>query len=835
MLHKTLYCDSPFHELAQAAINRYYLIPYPGVADVRPHKVNRIFHGGVHVSSTVNNLEICIELYKKYAPDLLSHNGPLTEQQIKLLKLAAIYHDAANVNDAHGEGHEHAQIFRKDMLALGFNAKDVEDITNAILNKDNRQKKRIFSLEEKKMQVLQKNIYQKLLQSADCLDVIRVVRQLFDQKQLDIYHDLITRNSDQFPWELNSLINNLQMFLDNFNLITQQVTEAHKLCEFAPNCYLAVKRFYELYTDPMNTCKPTELVKKILNEQIHCESVIDAYQNGLIVRTIQDLQKEFDTFKMNNATRAEHQLTSIDSLKSYFREQEESYTQVFAPPGFEWRPATFIKANIPISLYGAKSDKQRAFVILLPNDPLTQCVWFYKKNVISNSAKSGNFTYGRTIVGRAKDKQNIESLSSKLDEMNQRRIGALPDPGLHYFGKPEVETGEILLSNYENIAGIGILGFNQHSAESALKIATQYGRDNIRFYRYITEQGFAEISRDEVLAQATNHLNSNDMVISTPDFNLDKKDIKNVRKVTNTSEQGTLTFEFEVSQMPIKAFIKNGMPILEVSKPGGGQFTINTTLLPFIAETYYREQLQRLPVFSNSQPSIHFDLINKNGKLLFVVKVKTTQAVNKYDHTLLTQHLSQYGKFTVSNFPPDPQEIVLTTTNINLIEQLNCSNVSAHFSNTIMDYIQQGIYSPKKPTVQKIAGSKYQRMEVALNNNNNNNNYNYNNNYNNNYKKAKVDNELCSTLQAVSDPTKSSKCHPSEEDADVAGVTATLPNQQGPNGTGVVMNQINMNMGDPSNAPITQHGLFKQNIRRSGEEGGKDSDEEANSDFKKAW
>lgn len=115
---KTLDTESPFEAIAQYAIEKYYLIPYPGSEGIR------FYHGGVHVSSTALNIDLLIQLYQKYCPDLLNNDGEsLNALDIKLIKLAAIYHDSANTQETTKNIKEHADNFRRDMYAIGFSKK----------------------------------------------------------------------------------------------------------------------------------------------------------------------------------------------------------------------------------------------------------------------------------------------------------------------------------------------------------------------------------------------------------------------------------------------------------------------------------------------------------------------------------------------------------------------------------------------------------------------------------------------------------------------------------------------------------------------------------------
>lgn len=705
---------SSFEALAQYAIEKYYLIPYPNRPDKRPNNINRIFHGGVHVSSTVNNLEVCLQLYMRYAPHLLTIDGkPLSDEEIKLLKLAAIYHDVANVNDAHGSGEEHAKIFIRDMLALGFTPEFVHSIGHAIMSKDESSGQRIVSIAEKIKSVNRKNIYQKLLQSSDCIDVIRVVRKLFDINQLDLFHDL--KSHTGFEPELRELLEKQTEFLDHFNLVNGDVSEVHRLCESSPNCYLIIKRFYENYDQVRNnSISAIELVKKIIREQtLEATSIPEAYKDGIIVRMIEDINNEMKIVKENIKILEQQQLTSLESFKQYLTEQEKAYTQVFTPPDFKWRPATLIKAGIPIPLYGNKSEKQRAFIIILPNDPNTKSVFLYKKNVISNATRSGNFMYSRTTFGRAKNKGDIRTLSLKLEEMNNRRIGLQPDPGLHYFGKPNIEMGEVLLSSYEP-AGIGVAGFDKISAENAIRISKEYNVQNLKFYRYLPETGLHEISYEEVLAQARGELQPprNDENIYKDieqQLNTHPELIQQVKKTSLMTSAGqVIAFEFATPEAQCIAYVKDGFPIIDLHYNTGAKITVNApTLLPLVAEKYYREKLAQLVEANKDNTLYQFEMHKKNNKLLFTVKLNVSPTINQYDHTKLIDKLKEFSNFTVNKFPANPNQLEFSTANLELIEALRPADSMNKFMSITIEYLNEGNFEEKKPMEKKILGSKY--------------------------------------------------------------------------------------------------------------------------------
>lgn len=728
MLHNHIIInhETAFEQLAQFAIEKYYLIPYPNKPDMRPDKINRYFHGAVHVVSVVNNVEIFIQLYERYAPHLLAIDGRrLADEEMKLIKLAAIYHDVANINEAEGTGSEHAKIFRNDMLALGFNSQYVDAISDAIIHKDGDQPlKRIYNTQEKIQQLTHKNIYQKLLQSADCLDIVRVVRKLFDVKQLDIYFDL---GFDlKFINELHSLIEYQIKFLDHFNISNGCESEVHKQCELSPNCYLTIKRFYEKFKFEHEIKDSLGIVRDIIS-QIFIEntSVIDAYQTGIIVRIVDDLQADIEIAQENKRILAQFQLDQGKRLKAYLTEQEIGYTKVFTPDHFKWRPATLIRAGLPIPLYGNKAEKQKAFIILHPNDPTTHALYFYKKNVVSNATKSGDFTYTRTIYGRAKDKETPEQLIAKLEEMNQRRLGLIDDPGLHYYGKNSLEMGEILLSSYQNIMGIGVCGYDQGSAEHALKMAGMLRIENIKFYRYIPEQGLSEVPPTEISAQAQGTLGNNHIADETSShgdilamLNANPALIKNIQKI---NLQHAVQFKFFIqpdinTNIDCLGYVSEGQAVIRFTFSDGVIQTYKTALLPMIAEQYYREQLFQLTTKSATD-IIAFNLLKKNGKLLLSITLTAQKALHPFSHVKLESLLLTFGKFTVSKFPKNINEIVITTSNLSLIEALQNIFVMNQFSDLLMRYISEGNFEINQPEIKKYRGSKYPRLSTDENQN----------------------------------------------------------------------------------------------------------------------
>ena len=173
--------DTSFEDIAQACIEVRYLPPYVGKRDASRNKsrVNRVLHGGVHAARTAMSTELFIDIYKKYTPEFVvnSSGEKLTKQDIKLLKLAAVYHDSANTSETKGVPKEHADNFRQDMMLLGYENSEIEPFAEAIENKDTASSK---------------NFITKIIHDADCLEIIRCCsgKDKFKKNYLDSFNDL---------------------------------------------------------------------------------------------------------------------------------------------------------------------------------------------------------------------------------------------------------------------------------------------------------------------------------------------------------------------------------------------------------------------------------------------------------------------------------------------------------------------------------------------------------------------------------------------------------------------------------------------------------------------
>lgn len=149
-------------------------------------------HGAMHASRVAINIVIMAGLYEKTGCYSIS------KEDVKLMQIAALFHDAGREND---EGNDCAKWERAGeklccdyLLSLGVSHKKASQISDSIANKDSDITKN-------------KSIYRKLLQNADCLDVLRSHHWKFDYRYMDFYKE--------FRWSTNlNLTNHFYELID---------------------------------------------------------------------------------------------------------------------------------------------------------------------------------------------------------------------------------------------------------------------------------------------------------------------------------------------------------------------------------------------------------------------------------------------------------------------------------------------------------------------------------------------------------------------------------------------------------------------------------------------
>lgn len=516
--------DSSFEDIAQAAIAFYYLPPYQNANDTKPHKVNRVYHGGVHVSRCALAVDLLVELYQKYAPEMVIKpdgkplSDPLTADDlkfIKLLKLALIYHDSANISEVKGDPNDHAINFYNDMLLLGYKEEEIMPFATAMIEKDSP--------------LADKSFWGKIIQSSDCLDIIRVAKGSFDRKRLDIYQDLHAKPG--FEQELEQIIINHFETIELIEGEGKGTHPLHKECEFSSNCYkstasamldmflshviieatkqgkgidLSKLDLSKIKARDLFNRKNSPLVQKIIDtcgtsnaeSTTKTDPVIENYkQEGILVRALQSSQidNELKTLDQNAKSLKTAGIATPEQMRNYLFMQQQN-AKVFTPPDFKWRPCSYIKAGIPIQLFTSGIG-----VLIDPHlESGTIVSHFYKKNVISATAATGSFEYSPQTSGR-KDRTNLGILREKILEEERRRIGAEVDTNAHYYGHDNLPHSEIL-GTYQPNSVLGILiSLDPQSVKDALILQAKLGTPLKPFYHYSPRGELTSISKEELI------------------------------------------------------------------------------------------------------------------------------------------------------------------------------------------------------------------------------------------------------------------------------------------------------------------------------------------------
>ena len=190
--------DSDINEHAKWLFNNIYKIPYPVAkqAVVVPGFA-RYAHGLTHVSRAAHYIPVFANLYRKHR---VKDSDTLTKEDIKLLQIAALFHDSAREDENEDQwDHESALLLYHYLRqVLGINKEKACLIAEATANKD-LHKTGYFRINEGEdgqisgqfdssitKENYQKNIYHQLIHDVDCLDIIRA-RPAFDAKYLDFY------------------------------------------------------------------------------------------------------------------------------------------------------------------------------------------------------------------------------------------------------------------------------------------------------------------------------------------------------------------------------------------------------------------------------------------------------------------------------------------------------------------------------------------------------------------------------------------------------------------------------------------------------------------------
>ncbi|KTD53009.1 SidE phosphodiesterase domain-containing protein [Legionella quateirensis] len=196
----------------------------------RPHildvtevtEINRDLHGLQHVNRVAYYIPVLVNLYRRYG-DVDAE--ALTSEDIKLIQIAALFHDAGRER---GEGIDY---WDQDSALLAFyyysKVLQVSDakaklLAEAIANKDMKEGKyyQLVSNEHgelswKLIKQRKKNIYQKVLHDSDSIDVLRArSTNSYNAQYLDFYQDIAKENT-QAKDEMTELIYEARSLIEN--------------------------------------------------------------------------------------------------------------------------------------------------------------------------------------------------------------------------------------------------------------------------------------------------------------------------------------------------------------------------------------------------------------------------------------------------------------------------------------------------------------------------------------------------------------------------------------------------------------------------------------------
>lgn len=200
--HQGLSVSSDIGQHAEWVYKNIYSVRYPDhahseEASESEKSVARLAHGLMHVSRAAIYVSVFANLYRKHGFDE-AHN--LEDEDIKLMQIAALFHDAAREDENVDRwDHESALLlyhYLRDILRI--DPAKASAIAEATANKD-LDEKGYFEIREDEQGNVQgtynstinkdnfrKSIYHKLIHDADCLDIIRA-RPHFDAKYLDLH------------------------------------------------------------------------------------------------------------------------------------------------------------------------------------------------------------------------------------------------------------------------------------------------------------------------------------------------------------------------------------------------------------------------------------------------------------------------------------------------------------------------------------------------------------------------------------------------------------------------------------------------------------------------
>ena len=195
--HDTPTLQSLISEHARWAYVNIYKVPYPSTKSyIQDTGIVRSLHGIQHVSRAALYVPVLANLFRKYSdPEAFA----LSDEDIKLLQIAALFHDSAREDEGEDRWDHESAILLYCYLTqtLGVDKIKAKLIAEAAANKDPDAATGQLAWQFNAIPEPIKNIYQKIIHDADCLDIIRV-RSYFQADYLDFFKDIANKNTDAF-------------------------------------------------------------------------------------------------------------------------------------------------------------------------------------------------------------------------------------------------------------------------------------------------------------------------------------------------------------------------------------------------------------------------------------------------------------------------------------------------------------------------------------------------------------------------------------------------------------------------------------------------------------
>lgn len=151
-------------------------------------------------------------MYRKHGDEEAQN---LTEEQIKLIEIALLFHDSAREDDNEDKWDHESALFLYHYLTqvLRVDPQWAKFIAEATANKDPSPEQGYFEIAENEYgdvfwrflqyeegNIPPKNIFQKIIHDCDCLDIIRA-RNQFDARHLDFYKDIASKHKNEMALE----------------------------------------------------------------------------------------------------------------------------------------------------------------------------------------------------------------------------------------------------------------------------------------------------------------------------------------------------------------------------------------------------------------------------------------------------------------------------------------------------------------------------------------------------------------------------------------------------------------------------------------------------------